>query len=424
MVRKKTSEISKDQDLKKEKKLSLFSQIAAKSEKDFGVYLTDYSKGKFTKSIPTGIDELDQDLNYGEGIPLGIMCEFFGKESGGKSYFAQKICANAQRKYPDMAVIYVDLENSLMERRLKEIGVDTSQDRWIEIPNVGDADKTFDHLTSILEEFGEQISLVVIDSLKAITKPEWIGDKKPGSPLSKFLSNRIGQLHALCVKHEIACILINQVRIDIAAAMNGYYAEWTPGGDTVNFFAQLRLRIKKVTGKNGLITIDNKVVGHLMEIKNIKSKIGIPLREYKSALYYVHVALEDKLFILGREHSTEEGSTKKIISVRNDIFKFKEHTQEGEMQFKRSLFNDNLLIDLYDELALVCDVDGISRQEVIEHYEHGPDETNLKDAMSQEEYERKMEEEEVKEKMDLERQKSFYLNRSNTELDPDNIIKA
>lgn len=400
---------------------SIFSKIKAISKK-YDAEPIDYKKkGKFTQSIPTGIKTLDADLNYGAGIPLGIICEFFGKESGGKSYFAQKMCANAQKAFPDKAVVYVDLENSLMEKRLRQLGVDVSEERFIELPNVGDADKTFDNVQEILEECGDDISLIVIDSLKAVNKEEWIDDTKK---LASFLSGRIPRLHALCIKKDIVCILINQVRVDLAAAMSGgYYKERTPGGDTVGFFAQLRLKFSR-TGKAGLISVGDSVVGHSMEIHTAKSKIGIPLRKYYAPLYYVHVTLADRLFNLGRQLSTSE-STTKIISVRNEVYKFGEHKVEGEDEFKKSLFEDNRLIDLYDELSLVSDVEEISREEVVEHYNSGPDinQTDLTEAMSIEEYEKKLEKEEAEEMAELERQKYWAQKKAPVEMHSEDIAE-
>lgn len=420
MVRKNTNTKKNSPPLKRGE--SLFD-IATKLGEEFKISPQDYVSGKkFQDSISTGIADLDRDLNYGKGIPLGIMCEFYGKESGGKSYLAQVICALARKKYPDKAVIYVDLENSVMPERMREIGVNPYEDdMWIEIPQTGDADVVINYVKKLLQEIGENVSVLVIDSLKAFTKPEWAMDNQK-THLAQFLSKNIPEIHALCTSKNIAAIMINQVRIDLNAAMRGMTnAEVTPGGDTVNFFAHLRLRVKKVPGKDGLITIGDKVVGHRMEIFSKKSKLGIPQQTYYAPLYYMHVSLEDRLFILGRSTNYAD-ENKKIITKRNDSYSFKDIKVDGEEAFKDALFENNNLIDLYDDLSLVCDVEGIIRESVEEHYKKGRDYTDLTRAKTTEEYMTKEKEEEIREEAERSRLLNYAATRmGNNNIDPEDM---
>lgn len=396
---------------------SLFEEFV-KIGKDFDITPQDYNDDeKFSRHISTGIANLDNDLNYGKGLPLGVMCEFYGKESGGKSYLAQRICGNAQKQYPELAVVYVDLENSVVPERIKEIGVNINNDRYIEIPQMGNAEKCFNYLIKVLKEHGDKVSIVVVDSLKAITQPEWAEDNQK-THLAQFLSKYIPEIHSICTQKQITTVLINQVRINLQSAMRGYMEEVTPGGDTVNFFAHLRLRVKRVPGKDGAITIGDKVVGHMMEIYTKKTKLGIPQQTYYSPLYYLHVSLGDRLFILGRNNRYADEGNKKIISVMKDVFTFKNLKVEGEKEFKNSLFKDNLLIDLYDELSCVCDVEGIPRSEVEEHYKNGPEETILENAKTLEEYEEQEKMEDNLEQINLNRQINYA---SKTAIDSENV---
>jgi len=390
------------------RKETLFDVVSKLGEK-YNIIPQDHRDGdKFKRSISTGIAALDADLNYGKGLPLGIMCEFFGKESGGKSYLAQRICAQAQKKYPELAVVYVDLENSIVQRRIEEIGVDVSPNKYIEVPQIGNAEKTFEYLLELLREFGDKISLIVVDSLKALSMPEWSMDKQK-THLAQFLSKYIPEMHALCTKTQTTTILINQMRVDLSAVMSGFSrgpTYITPGGDTVNYFAHIRLEIKRLNWKEGMIIINNRCVGHKMTIVTKKSKLGIPQQSYSAPLFYVPVALEDRLFLLGRANKYA-GENKQIISVRNETYSFKDFKEEGEINFKKGLFNDNLLIDLFDELACVCDVEGLSRLEVEEDYKNGPGKTDLKNTLSPEEAEEKWKQEEERDEMDVNRQLEY-----------------
>lgn len=385
--------------------------VASRLGKEYKIIPQDYVSGtKFQKNLSTGIPDLDADLNYGKGMPLGSMAEFYGKESGGKSYVAQTMCALARKQFSDMAVIYVDLENSIMPQRMKQIGLDVANDPlWIEVPQIGDAYKTGDYITKLLNEIGEQTSLVVIDSLKAFTHPDWAQDKQT-THLSRFLGGLIPDIHALCTTKEMACICINQVRVDMKAAMNGYYAEITPGGDAVNFFAHWRLHVKKLTGDKGRITIGDRVVGHRMELTNTKSKLGIPLQKYHHPLYYIPVSIEDRLFILGRGNRYADEDNKQIISMRSEKYTFKDNKVDGEDAFKDSLFDGDRLVDLYDELSCVCDVEGITRDQVLEHYKNGRESTDLSHALTIEQAVEKEKEEEAKEKAELQKAMMYASN--------------
>lgn len=380
-------------------------QAAARIGKEYKIIPQDYVSGeKFKDNLSTGIPSLDEDLNYGKGFPLGAMAEFFGKESGGKSYVAQIMCVLARRKFPDKAVVYVDLENSIMPQRMKTLGLDVEKDSfWIEVPQIGDAEKTGEYIIKLLNEIGDDVSLIVIDSLKAFTHPDWSQDKQT-THLSRFLGKIIPEVHALCTTKKIACVCINQVRVDMKAAMNGYYSEITPGGDAVNFFAHLRLHVKKIAGDKGMITIGDKVVGHRMVLTTEKSKLGIPKQKYYHPLYYIPVSMEDRLFDLGRNNRYADEGNKQIISMRTEKYTFKDLKVQGENEFKDALFENNALIDLYDELSCVCDVEGITREQVEEHYKNGREEVNLDRALSKEEYLKKEEEELRKEQAEINNQ--------------------
>ena len=118
--------------------------------------------------------------------------------------------------------------------------------------------------------------------------------------------------------------------------------------------------------------------------------------------------MEDKLFDLGRNNRYADDGNKQIISMRTEKYTFKDLKVQGESAFKDALFENNVLIDLYDELSCVCDVEGITRSQVEECYKNGRSEDiNLSGAISKEEYMKKEEEEARKEQAEINNQMQY-----------------
>lgn len=339
----------------------------------------------FTHHVPTGVYGLDEHLDYGNGLPLGVMCEFYGKESAGKSFFAQKLCANAQKKYPDQTIIYVDLECALMKKRLEDIGVSVDKDKFMYIEQNLDITELLDGLIEYLKSEGDRVSIVVVDSIAAMEVNREHISGPPQFELPKVLGAKLRQLTGIAKKTNTTLIFINQIRDNIQLSMKmGIDAKFTPGGNAVKFFSHLRCEFKKIYG--GEIKVDGRVVGHRVKLRTIKNKLGVPDLEYEFPLYYTFVPIEDRLFILGREFSISESSNKKIISVRNDTYTYNDLKIDGELAFKNALFKDNLLLDLYNDLSSVCDADGIMESEVLECLKNGPSVVTYDDMKTEEEY--------------------------------------
>lgn len=366
----------------------LFFKSAAEVGAKHGLEVKNFEDGEnFTLHVPTGVYGLDEHLDYGKGLPLGVMCEFYGKESAGKSFFAQKLCANAQTVYPDQAIMYVDLECTLIRKRLEDIGLNLSKDRFIYLDQNMDVVAMLDGLIDYLDGNGDKISMVVIDSIAAMYVNTNESSGPPQFELPKILGNKLKVLTGIAKKRNTTLIFINQVRDNVSLAMKmGIDAKFTPGGNAVKFFSHLRCEFKKVYG--GEIKVDGKVIGHKVKLKTIKNKLGIPGLEYEFPLYYTFVPVEDRLFILGREKSITESGTKKIIGVRSNVFSYGDLKVEGEKQFKYALFENNRLLDLYHDLQSVSDADGIMESEVIACLEEGPSESNYEDMLSEEEYQK------------------------------------
>ena len=62
-------------------------------------------------------------MTYG-GLPLGRIVEFSGAEGSGKTTTTLDIIANAQKKYPDKQVLFVDVESTFDTNWANKLNVD------------------------------------------------------------------------------------------------------------------------------------------------------------------------------------------------------------------------------------------------------------------------------------------------------------
>jgi RecA/RadA recombinase len=115
--------------------------------------------------------------DFFKGIPLGKVTVFAGESGSGKSYLCSgNVVKNAQDQ--DIFVVLLDSENALDEKWLKNVGVDTSEDKLLRIPvtYVNDVGKVISDVmkTYINDYDGVDDApklLFVIDSLGMLLTP-------------------------------------------------------------------------------------------------------------------------------------------------------------------------------------------------------------------------------------------------------------
>lgn len=336
--------------------------LLLKAGKNHGINVVNLEdEGGYTNFIQTGVSGLDEVLCYGKGLPRGVMCEFYGHEAGGKSYLAQKICVNAQRQYPNLAVVYVDLESSLEPQRLKDIGVNLNKEHFVLVEQNMDIEELFVYLIDVLPSLKDKVSVLVMDSVAAMIVT---GESNQQGQLAKILSDKVKKIQALAMQSGVTLIFINQLRDDIQTSMKtGRKATYTPGGRAIKFFSHLRFNISKTY--KGEIKRDGQTIGHKANLEIIKNKVGIPNLTFSFPIYYIKAPVEDRLFFIGRSLNIKDTS-KKIISVNKEMFKFDDHSISGEIAFKKAMFQDDFIMDLYNEVCRSGDPEDISVEEIDE----------------------------------------------------------
>lgn len=257
-------------------------ELAALLNKQFGKETVVTSAIQDVDVIPTGCIPLDIALGVG-GIPVGRMTEIYGNEGSGKSTIALQTIASAQRMGKN--AVYIDAENAIDVRYAEHLGVDLSSLILIQ-PNT--AEKTLEIILKIFSEYDDDLGVVVLDSVAALTTTSEadseIGDANVGT-MARILSSFIRRMTPVLNKSKAAFLVINQVRANISGARGfGAPNKTTPGGYALRHACSVRVefaRIGNVTTKGNVTAIKVKA-----DIK--KNKVAPP---YRRAEYEIELGL-------------------------------------------------------------------------------------------------------------------------------------
>ena len=241
-----------------------------KIEKDFG-------KGSIMKlgdkasvnveAIPTGALALDVALGIG-GVPRGRIIEIYGPESSGKTTLAQHIVAECQKRGGIAA--FVDAEHALDPEYARNLGVKVD-DLLISQPDTGE--QALD-ITEELVRSGA-VDVVVVDSVAALVpKAEIEGsmeDQQMGLQ-ARLMSKALRKLTGVIGKTNTTVIFINQLRMKIGVMYGN--PETTTGGNALQYYASVRLEIKRTDGVKG----DGEDIGNHVRVRVLKNKVAPPFR--------------------------------------------------------------------------------------------------------------------------------------------------
>ena len=220
------------------------------------------------ETVSTGILALDKAL--GGGIALGRYVELLGNPSSGKTTIVLSIMAQAQNKYPDKTVVYVDAEHALDTEWAVKLGIDLSRFDHVE-PDL--AEEALD----IVEKYAAsgQASIIAIDSVPALVPGVEaggdIGDANIGIQ-ARLMAQSMRRVGRLLYRDRITSVLlINQKRAQLQSrgGFQGFEQTKATGGMAVPYYMSTRLEVAKI----GTLKENDKEVGQEVQVYAKKHKV-------------------------------------------------------------------------------------------------------------------------------------------------------
>lgn len=247
-------------------------------------------------TVPTGLPNLDYVIGR-PGIPRGRITIFVGAESAGKSLLSLTISANCVKS--GLTVLYLDFENTLEPDHLSALGVVIGPKFLVFRPNTLEAG--FEIAMRLVQSGG--VDLVVFDSVAAMlprtTSEREVGNSMPGSQ-SRALSICLQQFLPVILKHDCACLMVNQMRSVISTGYGHGPTQQMAGGNALRYYAHVIIRL----WRTGQLKDGSHVVGMEIGAEATKNKVGKPYRQTTFRLAFgsgidVVSAVANSLEVLG-----------------------------------------------------------------------------------------------------------------------------
>jgi recombination protein RecA len=224
--------------------------------------------------IPTGSLALDYATGIG-GLPEGRITEFWGIDGSGKSTVALLATAEAQKKYPEKMVGFVDMEQALDLDWAQKLGVNLELMYHVQPDS---AEDLADIVKAMLASGA--MSLIVVDSIGGMIteeETEKAAEKDVVGTLAKVVTRMVKIAAVEARKAGTAVLLLNQVR----AAIGAYGPTTTTGGGfALKHATTMRMKFRR-TGTPAYTLgsgDDAEQVGVEIAVVVEKSKVSPPKR--------------------------------------------------------------------------------------------------------------------------------------------------
>lgn len=287
---------------------------------------------KHKKYVSTGETSIDLKLGDIPGIVCGSIVEFIGESASGKTYLALKCAAEAHKL--GLRVAFLNIENSFYEPRAVALGVKTRDANLFELyENIG-AGETWGELAKSLAKAKDkdgkgEYGLIIIDSVTAMIPQadydKTLEDEAKIGAHARMCGRLTQKLTELCADTETTCILINQFRYG-AGAVKGTFAKKSTGGESIGFYAHMRLVFSKINGAAGEVYSSKKeIIGGRSRVFVLKSRFGGMHNVIDFPIYFSAVESDPVIEFLMRAKAKQY----ELIVESRKVFKYL-NTDTGE----------------------------------------------------------------------------------------------
>jgi len=209
-------------------------------------------KRELVTKISTGSENFNALLEG--GFETGAICECFGEFGSGKTQVGHVLATQVIKADPEARVVYIDTENTFRPERIIQLATAAGLDPESTLNQIMVA-KAFnsDHQMLLAEKVDELISrdgakikLVVVDSLTAHFRAEYIGRGTLAERQQK-LNRHMSTLGKLSSTHNLCVFVTNQVM----SKPDQFFGDPTAaiGGHVVAHASTFRIYLRK--GKKG-----------------------------------------------------------------------------------------------------------------------------------------------------------------------------
>jgi recombination protein RecA len=197
--------------------------------------------------IPTGSLSLDLATRVG-GWVRGRIHEIIGQEGNGKTTLVINSMAQAQIKYPNLAVGFIDMEQTFDWDWAEANGLITTPDRFVyAFPN--DSEDVSDQVKEMVET--GLFSMVAVDSIGGMESKQAF-DKEAQETVvgrnAQIITRMVKRLAMLARREQVAILLVNQYRANISNPMGG---DQSAGPKALKYATTMKVEMRR-TGETPL----------------------------------------------------------------------------------------------------------------------------------------------------------------------------
>lgn len=227
--------------------------------------------------ISTGSLTLDYATRVG-GIVRGRTHEIVGPEGVGKTTLTINAMVEAQRAYPDLAVGYIDMEQTFDYDWAENLGLDTSKERWFHIyPD--DSEDVSDQLRMLCRT--DLFSIVAVDSIGGMESKKALSREAEDVDMgnnAKVITRMVKNVAVLAARHNVGIIFINQLR----ANLSGMGQDISAGPKALRYNTTMKIDMRQASGDRDQVMVEMKFdgepdpiqIGVKIKCKVVRNKVG------------------------------------------------------------------------------------------------------------------------------------------------------
>jgi len=198
----------------------------------------------------------------------------------GKTTLCMLYLAEVQRA-DEGYTVFVDAEHAFNTKLAIEYGIDL--DKLIYV-NAQTAENAIDTIESLVRS--GQVRAIVVDSVSALTPSkvaESSMEQNTIALLARLMSTAMQKLNGPVYNHDTTLVFINQLREKPGGFSPGPGTPTTTsGGRALPFYSSVRLNVRM----GDYIKEKDEIIGHVMKVKVVKNKVGVPFKEASFSLIY------------------------------------------------------------------------------------------------------------------------------------------